>query len=179
MFQEIEDGELLSTNYFKHELCHNGLFKGLYLDGVYYLLIPTVTVDHGVAHGRGEDCLREMKTGRFVIADVGMDMDGGQPVVNLVFDDGSDAPYSITVPQSQSNPFFIEEDDAKKGLLFKAYVGPDVKVSLVLELKLRFVDDPHRAWPWDPRIDEIPDPALRMAARRARHPERRMVVYEL
>ena len=63
--------------------------------------------------------------------------------------------------------------------MLKACIGPDVKVSLVLELKLRFVDDPHRAWPWDPRIDEIPDPALRMAARRARDQGRRMVVYEI
>lgn len=179
LFQEIENGELLSTNYFKHELCQNGLFKGLYFDGVYYLLIPTVTVDHGVVHGSGEDCLREMRTGRFVIADVGMDTDGGRPVVNLVFDDGSDAPYSVTVPKSQSNPFFVEDDDAQKGLLFKAYIGPDVKASLVLEMKLRFVDDPHRAWPWDPRIDEIPNPALRIAARRARDQGQRLEVIEI
>lgn len=165
---ELESGKLLATNYFEHELCRDGLYKGLYLDGVYHLLIPTFTMNHGVIDGTGEGCLKEMRTGRLVIADVGPGRNGEQPVVNLVFDDGTDTPFSTTVPRSQSEPFFSEADDARHGLLFKAYLGPGVEPSLVLEMKLRFVDNPYGAWQWNPAIDEIPNRALRMAARQAR-----------
>lgn len=86
--------EISSTNYFDSSQASAGLLYLSWNAGAGRLLVPD----------NQKSWIREMKTGKYVIVSVGPWIETpGTQVIELLFEDKSPAPFSITIAESQSD----------------------------------------------------------------------------
>lgn len=97
-------GQLVSTNYFDSENAQAGFAYLSWNAGDARLLVPDNRVDW----------LDEIKTGQSVIIEV------SAAGIVVVFDDGTDTPFCITIDHKQ-NDRAINEKDIGKAFTFRAY----------------------------------------------------------
>lgn len=118
MLQIENDGaNIVNTNFWQTEQARRGSFFLSVNAGAFRLLIPD----------QHKDIIAEFETATDVILSRGPWPDGGQrTALELLFDDGSDDPYSIHLGENQVDRWPLPED-AGRTRIFTAWIWQDGK----------------------------------------------------
>lgn len=91
-------GELVETNYFDTELARNGFLYLSWNASVARLLVPDSQFFQ----------IQEMKTGKYCVITRGLM--GGRDTLEIMFEDGSNAPFVIYIDTAQTDRLIINDN---------------------------------------------------------------------
>jgi hypothetical protein len=83
--------DVIETDFFNSSYNLEGLFYMAYNEKCFQLLIPSLHLDK----------INEMKTGKYAVITIGKDRLIGKEMIEIMFEDFTDSPYSIHISQEQ------------------------------------------------------------------------------
>jgi hypothetical protein len=98
-----DGGEIVSTNYWQSDLAAGGKFFLSFNAGTVRLLVPPILIE----------TLREMETGKTIVLTLG-EHQRKEGAVELLFDDGSNAPFAILLDPVQLERRWPTADDGRE-----------------------------------------------------------------
>lgn len=118
----VNDGEYLKhSNYWETSWNREGVFFLFHNEGAFRLLVPDIH----------RNAVEEMRTGKTVLMGYGYHQQIKKRVVTLVFDDLTEYPFSMTMPDYVCLGPISEESFGHQRRTLHVYVNPD-KLELTL-----------------------------------------------
>lgn len=134
MSVRLKSGEVTNTTYYQTSICEAGRMLVAVAGNTMHLFLPYLI------SGRmdGEEFLNEISTAKYAVASFGLPSMVNDYCFELMFEDGSDTPFSIQLTRKYVLPFMTVAYNGRKDFTLKIYIDDDLSVTREMPLRVRY-----------------------------------------